>query len=216
MNYSDDTLMAFADGALDEHATRELELAVQADPALAAIVARHRALRANVFAAFAPVLDEAVPARLADAASAASAANGAKVAAPPGMGTPLTATKPRWSWPEWGGMAAMLVLGLSLGRLHGLGEQEGLLAPAGKDGVLAQAGNDGVLVQAGSARRAGPGAVAATCRRTACRRSHPHRRQLCGHGWPLLPQLCHGRLSRPRLQARPTVANRRPGRRHRR
>jgi hypothetical protein len=133
MKYSDETLMAFADGALDPQSTRELEQAMLADPALAAAVDRHRALRADVFAAFAPVLDEAVPARLSRAASATG------VLAPPGIGQVLAA-RPGWSWPQWGGLAAMLVLGVTLGRLTGTEQQGGWMAPAGKDGALVAQG----------------------------------------------------------------------------
>ncbi|MEO7496059.1 MAG: anti-sigma factor, partial [Massilia sp.] len=64
MRFSDETIMAFADGELGEPERSALEQAVKRDPALAAQVARHQALREDVFGAFAGVLDEPVPARL--------------------------------------------------------------------------------------------------------------------------------------------------------
>ena len=64
MNFSDETLMAYADGELGEPERSAVEAAEREDPAVAASIARHRALRADVSAALAPVLDEPVPARL--------------------------------------------------------------------------------------------------------------------------------------------------------
>ncbi|WP_460826233.1 anti-sigma factor family protein, partial [Massilia terrae] len=61
MNISDDVLMAYADGELEAPQRAEVEQAMRADPKVAAAVERHRALRADVFAAFAGVLDEPVP-----------------------------------------------------------------------------------------------------------------------------------------------------------
>ncbi|MTW05150.1 anti-sigma factor family protein, partial [Pseudoduganella ginsengisoli] len=68
MSFSEETLMAYADGELAPPEREQVERAMQGDPELAARVARHQALRSDVFAAFAPVLDEPVPARLAAAA----------------------------------------------------------------------------------------------------------------------------------------------------
>jgi hypothetical protein len=57
-------LMAYADGELDPLMTRRIAGLVADDPALAAQVARHRALREHVHQAFAPVADEPLPDRL--------------------------------------------------------------------------------------------------------------------------------------------------------
>ena len=54
MKFSDETLMAYADGELDDDQRAAIERAVGADPALAERVAQHQALRSDVFAAFAP------------------------------------------------------------------------------------------------------------------------------------------------------------------
>jgi anti-sigma factor RsiW len=47
MKLSDDVLMAYARGQLDDQERGEIERAMRADPAVAARVARHRALRAH-------------------------------------------------------------------------------------------------------------------------------------------------------------------------
>lgn len=112
MNISEEVLMAYADGELEPTQRAEVEQAMRADPAVAEAVERHRALRADVFAAFAGVLDEPVPERLQPGAAAA---NHVRVDALLAAGArPLPA---RWSWPQWGGMAAALVVGIFVGAL---------------------------------------------------------------------------------------------------
>ena len=104
MTYSDDTLMAYADGELDPAERAAIELAMRTDPAIAAAVERHRALRADVAAAFAGILDEPVPARLRPPAPVVSLAVERD-------------KRRRWSWPEWGALAATLVVGVLAGRM---------------------------------------------------------------------------------------------------
>ena len=65
MNIDDEMLMAYADGELRPDAAAAVEAAMAADPAVAAAVARHRALRERLRASFAAAVDEPVPARLA-------------------------------------------------------------------------------------------------------------------------------------------------------
>ncbi len=136
MRLSDETLMAYADGELDESTRWQVELAMQADPAVAARVQQHMTLRRNVFSAFARTLDEPVPARLQDAleqgkAGKARPAGGHEHAGAPrpkviqldsvraARSKPAVPAAPRrrWSWPEWGAMAATLVLGVGGGIL---------------------------------------------------------------------------------------------------
>jgi hypothetical protein len=106
MTYSDDTLMAYADGELDPAERAAIEQAMRTDPAIAAAVERHRALRADVAAAFAGILDEPVPARLHPPAPA----NVVSLEA-------VREKRRRWSWPEWGALAATLVVGVLAGRM---------------------------------------------------------------------------------------------------
>jgi hypothetical protein len=115
MTYSDEILMAYADGELQEPERGEVERAVRADPALAAIVERHRTLRRDVFAAFAGVLDEPVPARLqaqgAGKVLSLDAARNARARAQ------APAPAPQRIWPKWTALAATLVVGVLAGSL---------------------------------------------------------------------------------------------------
>lgn len=151
MSFSDETLMAYADGELAEPAFSEVERAVRSDPAVAARVAQHQALRADVFAAFADVVDEPVPPRLMAAALPgkvadlgavrAARAGGAHHAAAPASVTEHAARR-RWSWLEWGGVAASLAVGVLVGSL--------VLGGAGRAGdAVVEAGANGALVAQG-------------------------------------------------------------------
>ena len=60
----DDTLQAYVDGELDASGAARIEAALAHDDVLARRVERARAVRAQLRAAFDPVLDEPVPARL--------------------------------------------------------------------------------------------------------------------------------------------------------
>ena len=71
MKYDDETLMAFADGELDETLRAEIAAAVERDPELAQRVAGHRALRSRVAGTFGALLDEPAPDRLVNAARGA-------------------------------------------------------------------------------------------------------------------------------------------------
>lgn len=104
MTYSDETLMAYADGELDEVLRSEISTALAADAELARRVAAHQALRARLQAAFDPVLREAVPARLLAPLDRPA---GARI-----YRLPLPA---RGRPPAWVALAASVLLGLLLG-----------------------------------------------------------------------------------------------------
>ena len=115
MSFSEEILMAYADGELDEATRRGVEQAMRQDPSLAARVRRHQALRRDVYGAFAPTLEEVVPQRLHAAARSPKVVHLDTVRAarlPPPVAPPR-----RWSWPEWGAIAATLVLGVGAGTL---------------------------------------------------------------------------------------------------
>jgi hypothetical protein len=138
MKVSDDMLMAYADDELAPAERAVVEEAMRGDPAVAAAVARHRALRQDVFMAFSSVVDEPVPERLLAAAGSAPVVGlddlrerRARVAA-----------ARRWSWPEWGALAATLLVGilvgnLGLNRLQGTGD---LAIARGAGGALTAGG----------------------------------------------------------------------------
>lgn len=109
MSIDPEQLMAYADGELDPLSAKRVERAIAADPALAQEVARHRALRAQLDAAFAPIAAEPVPDRFA-------AMLRSNV-------VPLPVAPPRSARPRWieaASIAAALVIGVGLGlNAHG-------------------------------------------------------------------------------------------------
>ena len=140
MNLDDETLMAYADGELDAARRAEIAAALEKDPALAARVAKHRALRAEVAGAFATVLSQPVPERLrAAAAGGAAPADRARgnVVQFPARGSRAPATP--WRAREWFAMAASLVLGVVISWRA--------FSPGGSDVMTA---HDGSLVARGS------------------------------------------------------------------
>lgn len=119
MQFSDETLMAYADGEVDADTRRQIDAAIALDPTIAERVAKHRALRADLGAAFGGVLEEPIPARLLDAANSSPAStrtasvtdlDAARAAKAGGEKTK------RWSWPEWTAIAASLLIGVFAGR----------------------------------------------------------------------------------------------------
>jgi hypothetical protein len=99
-------IVAFVDGELDDAARAEVEAAAQADAVVAADIAAHRRLRAQLAAAFGPIADEPVPEALL------------RAAAPPAEAE-VIAFKPRYVFTrpqmmQAGAMAACLIAGVLL------------------------------------------------------------------------------------------------------
>lgn len=117
MKFSGETLMAYADGELDAQTRREVEAALPMQPGLAQQVAHHRGLQKSLRASFAPVLHDAVPQRLIDAARGASARTTAPRASVPSV--PVLRRLFAWQVP---GILALLALlcAAGAGRLLGL------------------------------------------------------------------------------------------------
>jgi hypothetical protein len=139
MTPSDETLMAYVDGELDQRARVEVEAAMRANPDIAARVARQQALRKRVRLAFERVAEEPVPERLVAAARAASAPVRANNVIPLRRGEPR-----KWSWPEWSSMAASLAVGAALSLLF-VGHSGPITSRSGHlfaSGALAQALSD--------------------------------------------------------------------------
>lgn len=118
MQFSDETLMAYADGEVDADTRRQIEAAIALDPSIAERISKHRGLRADLGAAFNGVLEEPIPKHLLDAAGASPATKSATVADLSAVrAAKQRAGKPhRWSWPEWTSIAASLVIGILAGR----------------------------------------------------------------------------------------------------
>lgn len=118
MTYDDDTLMAYADGELDPAQRAAIAQAMQDDPAVAAAVARHQALRRDVFAAFAGALDEPVPQRLQPPAAApVHDLDAARSARETARQHEQERRERRLAWPRWGALAASLAVGVLAGNL---------------------------------------------------------------------------------------------------
>ena len=146
MNFSDETLMAYADGELDEPQRSAVERAMREDPQVAAAVERHRALRANVFAAYSGVLDEPVPARLRPGAVASATPSvvsldavreARRQAAAAAAATPTAPRRP--AWVQWGAIAASLVVGVLAGSawLGGAGGEQAWVSADAKGRLVA-------------------------------------------------------------------------------
>ena len=154
MSFSDEVLIAYADGALAEPVRSDVARAVQADPQVAARLARHLALREQVRGAFAGgAKDTAAPGLRSVAGAPALKANVIDLAAarasrhtPPTLPSQmLPAMPPRvpQRWHRWAGLAAALALGGVLGA--------GALMASDETITLAQVGGvDGALVADGA------------------------------------------------------------------
>ncbi|MDB6162212.1 MAG: hypothetical protein JWO04_5918 [Gammaproteobacteria bacterium] len=112
MTFSDDILMAYADGELDLGTRAQVEDAIAADPEIARRVAAHQALRNTLRSGFDKVLDEPVPDHLIAAARATSRVRSEnRVVVPLRPRRARTFALPSWAWPRWGAIAASFVLG---------------------------------------------------------------------------------------------------------
>lgn len=107
MTIEPELLMAYADDALDPLTAKRVERAIAADPALAEEVARHRRLKAKLGAAYAPIMDDPVPDRLA----ATLTSN--VVQMPRRQPRPSRVSS---AWRSAAAMAACLVVGVLVGR----------------------------------------------------------------------------------------------------
>ena len=136
MQFPDEILMAYADGELDADVRRQIEAAMALDPTIGERIEKHRSLRADLGAAFNPVLDEPIPNRLIDATTLKSAtvtdlnvARAAKHRA--------TYPKNRWGLREWGAIAASLIIGILAGR-SALQPSESDLFATTAEGIVAR------------------------------------------------------------------------------
>jgi anti-sigma factor RsiW len=109
----DELAMAYADGELDALAAKRFEARMAGEPALGEAVAAHRALRARLSAAFAPVAEAPVPERLAGL-----------------LETKLVALPARRQWLVPGSIAASLAVGALVGHFWQAGAPDRILASA--------------------------------------------------------------------------------------
>lgn len=109
----EEMLMAYADGELDAKQAAYIEQAMQTDANIAARVAHHRVLRAQLQTSFADVLSEPVPQRLLNTLQPAAPA--AKVVDLAQARHAKSAAPRSWSSREWSAMAASLIAGIVMG-----------------------------------------------------------------------------------------------------
>jgi len=106
MSVDDEKLMAFADGELTGAEHAEIEAALAEDAGLRERLEAHRAMRTRLSSAFDGALTEPVPQHLLDAAQKPRQAEVIDFAA---------RRAAKWSFREWGAMAASVALGLVIG-----------------------------------------------------------------------------------------------------
>lgn len=109
MTTSEEQIIAYVDGELGPIEALRFERAIEADPGLAAQVARHRALRERIARHFAPVAEEAVPERFVTLLD-----RGPNVISFP---RPRRAPPASADFRRYGAIAATLVVGVIAGQL---------------------------------------------------------------------------------------------------
>ncbi|WP_033074711.1 anti-sigma factor family protein [Sphingopyxis sp. MWB1] len=123
MTFDPETIAAFVDGELDDLTAHRITREAETNAALAAEIARHRALRDRLAAHYAPVAEEPVPDRLTALLAGASEQSGDRIvdslaerrAAREAKGRSRHWLMGQWSGAQWGAMAASLALGLTIG-----------------------------------------------------------------------------------------------------
>ena len=107
MSFDSLLIAAYVDGEVDDLTARRIELEAAGDPALAAAIARHRALKTTLAAHYAPVAAEAVPDRLR------------ALLVDPAFDTSLAERRERrrlrFAPAHMGAIAASLLIGLTIG-----------------------------------------------------------------------------------------------------
>ncbi|HMI39997.1 MAG TPA: anti-sigma factor [Sphingomicrobium sp.] len=153
----DEQFYAWLDGELDTETAAEVAARVAADPALTRLAEQHRALNSTLRNAFEPIASSPVPEQLLAAARtqgtvADFAAAREKRRAPP-----------RFGLPQWGAIAATLVVGVITGTMLQSGNTSPVEASNGR--LVAAAGLGKALdVQLASAAQSGPLRVGLTFR----------------------------------------------------
>ncbi len=155
MRFSDETLMAFADGELDAETRATIQAAILQDADVAQRVGHHQAIRNDVFAAFAPIVDEPVPARLKLAAAQTTSTSASAAIKTSNNVLQFNAAKNKdalkkptsgWSWQQLGGLAAMLIVGVVVGKF-GLQDGTSLSANLSPNGGMLASVNGQVTAQ---------------------------------------------------------------------
>jgi hypothetical protein len=144
---TEEEIMAYVDGELDEAARGRVTLAALADLDLADRIAQQRALRERLQAHFAPVTEEPVPAAWVE--SIRQATGGTKGGAQIVSLAAVRAEKapPRRRWPAWAPAGAAMAACLAIGVFVGAQWREG-------DNSSPFVSRSGALVASGDLRKA--------------------------------------------------------------
>lgn len=118
MSIDDERLLAWIDGELGAAEAAEVAAAVAGDPALAALVASHRTIAAQLRRGFDTLLSQPIPEELAAAARPTATITDLSAARNAREGRLATSTK-RFQLPQWGAIAATLAVGIVAGQLIG-------------------------------------------------------------------------------------------------
>ncbi|WP_077147410.1 anti-sigma factor [Sphingopyxis sp. KK2] len=110
MSFDKATIAAFVDGELDDLTARRIEREAQTDAALAAEIARHRALTDRLHRHYGPVVDETIPDTFLKLLAKTETP-----AADTSLAARREAKRTRFAPAHWGAIAASLILGLTLG-----------------------------------------------------------------------------------------------------
>lgn len=108
MSFDPATVAAFVDGELDDLTAHRIEREAATDAALAAEIARHRALKAQLMAHYTPIAEEAVPERLRSLLAVDDKVDTS-------LADRRSARRARFSGIHWSAIAASLILGLTIG-----------------------------------------------------------------------------------------------------
>ena len=135
---ADEKFFAWLDGELSGGEAEAMEARVQADPELSRLAEEHRGMRRRLQAAFDPLLDEAVPPRLA-AAAREKQSNVVR------LEPRRDRARPGWirSPSQWMSLAATLVVGVLVGTM--LREEPSTPVQLEGDAIYAAAGLDEAL-----------------------------------------------------------------------
>jgi hypothetical protein len=145
MIFSDEMLMAYARDQLDDRARSEVERAMRADPAVAARVARHRAVRERAYQVYGAVLNDPPPPRVPQQNGKVVQLDAVRAARQ--QGQQAAPARARWTWHKWTVLAAALAIGAL----------EGVFAYSlmqGEPGITAVDAKGGALVAQGALAKA--------------------------------------------------------------
>jgi hypothetical protein len=152
MKFSDEVLMAYAQGQLEEPARSEVETAMRTDPVVAARIARYRAVRAHAREACGMMVEERSPPRVAGMGGKVVQLDAVRAARQQAQ-QPVPMRSSRWSWRQWAVLAAALAIGACEGVFaYHLMQGESSLSVDAKGGMLVARG---ALAQALSTQLSG-------------------------------------------------------------